>query len=306
MQTHIKELLERFYVAQEIRSLSAMTIETYQQALTEFFNYCEENEIDLQDIEQSDLRSYIGVRVQQHGNSIDTVRKKMNAVRQFMKWAVLNKLLEFDPTDDVKIKRTARPLPGMLDIETINRIMDQPAPVDEREKLLWVRDKAILELMYSSGLRIAELQGLRISDVDHSRLLVRVIGKGDKTRVIPMGTKARDAILAWLQVYGVFKGVLHPHSPMFLSRYGRRLSIRQIRYRVVFQAERAGIEEHLHPHLLRHCFASHMLSNSRDLRAVQEMLGHTNISTTMIYTHLDFDNLASVYDQAHPRASKKK
>ncbi len=306
MQTHIKELLERFYVAQEIRSLSAMTIETYQQALTEFFDYCEENEIELQDIEQSDLRSYIGVRVQQHGNSIDTVRKKVNAVRQFMKWAVFNKLLEFDPTDDVKIKRTARPLPGMLDIETINRIMDQPAPVDEREKLLWVRDKAILELMYSSGLRIAELQGLRISDVDHSRLLVRVTGKGDKTRVIPMGTKARDAILAWLQVYGVFKGVLHPHSPMFLSRYGRRLSIRQIRYRVVFQAERAGIAEHLHPHLLRHCFASHMLSNSRDLRAVQEMLGHANISTTVIYTHLDFDNLASVYDQAHPRASQKK
>ncbi len=160
--------------------------------------------------------------------------------------------------------------------------------------------------MYSSGLRIAELQGLRISDVDYSRLLVRVTGKGNKTRVIPMGTKARDAIMAWLQIYGEFKGVLHPQSPMFLSRYGRRLSIRQIRYRVVFQAERAGIEEHLHPHLLRHCFASHMLSNSRDLRAVQEMLGHANVSTTEIYTHLDFDNLASVYDQAHPRASLKK
>ncbi len=125
MQAHIQDLLEKFYVAQEVRSLSATTIETYQQALTEFFDYCEENELDLQDIEQSDLRAYIGVRVQEHGNSIDTVRKKVNAVRQFMKWGVFNKLLEYDPTDDFPIKRTARPLPGMLDIETINRIMDQ-------------------------------------------------------------------------------------------------------------------------------------------------------------------------------------
>lgn len=306
MQAHIQDLLEKFCNEQEIRSLSARTIETYQQALTEFFDYCEENELDLQDIEQSDLRSYIGVRVQQYENKNETLSKKLNAIRQFMKWAVLNNLLEYNPTDEIKLKRATRSLPGMLDIETVNRVMDQPAPVDEKEKLLWVRDKAILELLYSSGLRISELQGLRIKDVDHSRLLVRVTGKGNKTRIIPMGTKARDAILTWLQVYRDFKGVLNPNSPLFLSKNGRVLSIRQIRNRVVFQAERAGIEEHLHPHLLRHCFATHMLSNSQDLRAVQEMLGHANISTTQIYTHLDFDNLASVYDRAHPRASLKK
>lgn len=306
MQAHIQDLLEKFCNEQEIRSLSARTIETYQQALTEFFDYCEENELDLQDIEQSDLRSYIGVRVQQYENKNETLSKKLNAIRQFMKWAVLNNLLEYNPTDEIKLKRATRSLPGMLDIETVNRVMDQPAPVDEKEKLLWVRDKAILELLYSSGLRISELQGLRIKDVDHSRLLVRVTGKGNKTRIIPMGTKARDAILTWLQVYGDFKGVLNPNSPLFLSKNGRVLSIRQIRNRVVFQAERAGIEEHLHPHLLRHCFATHMLSNSQDLRAVQEMLGHANVSTTQIYTHLDFDNLASVYDRAHPRASLKK
>ena len=306
MQAQIQDLLEKFCNEQEIRSLSARTIETYQQALTEFFDYCEENEIDLQDIEQSDLRSYMGVRVLQYENKNETLSKKLNAIRQFMKWAVLNNLLEYNPAEEIKLKRAPRSLPGMLDIETVNRVMDQPAPVDEKEKLLWVRDKAILELLYSSGLRISELQGLRIKDVDHSRLLVRVTGKGNKTRIIPMGTKARDAILTWLQVYGDFKGVLNPNSPLFLSKNGRVLSIRQIRNRVVFQAERAGIEEHLHPHLLRHCFATHMLSNSQDLRAVQEMLGHADVSTTQIYTHLDFANLASVYDRAHPRAYLKK
>ncbi|MCP0917732.1 tyrosine recombinase XerC [Acinetobacter indicus] len=306
MQTYTQELLEKFINEQEIRSLSANTIRTYQGALTEFFDYCEQNELDLNNVEQSDLRSYISDRVIKFENKTATLIKKINAIRQFMQWALRNDLLKYDATEDFKINRSAQKLPGMLDIETVNRVLDQPAPADEKEQLLWVRDKAMLELLYSSGLRIAELHGLRIQDIDHSRLLVRVTGKGNKTRVIPMGRKARDAIMLWLQIYTQFKGVFSPNSPLFLSRLGRQLSMRQIRYRVVFQAERAGIQEHLHPHLLRHCFASHMLSNSGDLRAVQEMLGHANLNTTQIYTHLDFDNIASVYDKAHPRASLKK
>lgn len=306
MQIYIQELLEKFCGEQKIRGLSPLTIETYQRALVEFFEYCESVELDLQDIEQADLRAYIGTRVEKLDNKTETLSKKINAIRQFMKWAVLGNLLVYNPTDDFKLKRPVRKLPGLLDIETVNQIMDQPAPADEKEQLLWIRDKAILELLYSSGLRIAELQNLCIKDVDRVRLLVRVIGKGNKSRIIPVGRKACEAILNWLLVYREFKGVLHPNSALFLSKHGRCLSIRQIRNRVVFQAQRAGIKEHLHPHLLRHCFASHMLSNSHDLRAVQEMLGHSNLSTTQIYTHLDFDNLAAVYDQAHPRASLKK
>lgn len=306
MQAHIQDLLERFCNEQEIRNLSANTICTYQRAISEFFDYCEKNELELKNIEQSDLRSYISERVIEHNNQTATLIKKVNAIRQFMQWAVRNNVLEHNATDYIKLNRPARKLPGMLDIETVNQVLDQPAPVDEKEQLLWVRDKAMLELLYSSGLRIAELHDLKIMDVDQARLLVRVTGKGDKTRIIPIGRKARDAIMAWLQIYTQFKGVLRPQSPLFLSKRGGQLSLRQIGYRIEFQAKRAGIKEHLHPHLLRHCFASHMLSNSRDLRAVQEMLGHANLNTTQIYTHLDFDNIASVYDQAHPRASLKK
>lgn len=305
MQTDIQELLIKFVHEQEIRNLSPNTIETYQKVLTEFFGYCEEHELDLQDIEQADLRSYISDRVLNHGNKTATLLKKVNAIRQFMQWAVHNNILEYNATNDIKLSKPGQKLPGLLDIETVNQVLDQPAPENEQEQLLWLRDKAMLELLYSSGLRLAELHDLSINDVDLNRLQVRVTGKGNKTRIVPIGRKARDAVLAWLQVYAQFNGVLLPKNPLFLSKQGRQLSFRQIRNRVELQAKRAGIKEHLHPHLLRHCFASHMLSNSRDLRAVQEMLGHVNVNTTQIYTHLDFDNIASVYDQAHPRASLK-
>ena len=169
-----------------------------------------------------------------------------------------------------------------------------------------LRDKAILELLYSSGLRLAEVQGLRIKDIDFNRQLLRITGKGNKTRVVPFGSKARDAVMKWLQVYPLWHGDFVPDAHVFITQKGNPLGARQIENRVKLQALRAGVNVDLHPHLLRHCFASHMLSNSRDLRAVQEMLGHSNLTTTQIYTHVDFDHLAQVYDQAHPRAQVKK
>ena len=192
----------------------------------------------------------------------------------------------------------------MVDIETVHQILDQAPPNKPIEQQLWFRDKAILELLYSSGLRLAELQGLMIKDIDFNRQLLRITGKGNKTRIVPFGQKAKDSLIEWLKIYRIWQGEFNLDSAVFISQRGNRLTPRQIENRVKLQAQRAGVNVDLHPHLLRHCFASHMLSASGDLRSVQEMLGHSNLSTTQIYTHVDFDQLARVYDQTHPRAQK--
>jgi len=193
--------------------------------------------------------------------------------------------MRFNPADNFQLKRQSRPLPGLVDIETVNQILDQPAPETEAQQQMWLRDKAILELLYSSGLRLAEVQSLRIKDVDFNRQLLRITGKGNKTRIVPFGAKAKEAVMNWLQVYPLWHGDFVPEANVFITQKGNPLGARQIENRVKFQAQRAGVNVDLHPHLLRHCFASHMLSNSGDLRAVH--------------------HLAKVYDQAHPRAAKK-
>ena len=259
--------------------------------------------LSLGNIEAADLREYLAHRVEHDHLSSASLQRHLTSIRQFMKWAQQSNHLSHNPVDDFKLKRKSRPLPGLVDIETVLQILDQPAPSDAVDQQLWLRDKAMLELLYSSGLRLAELQGLELRDLDFQRQLLRVTGKGNKTRVVPFGQKAKDSIMAWLKVYQLWKGHFEPHDPLLCRKRGV-LSPRQIENRVKFQAIRAGVNVDLHPHLLRHCFASHMLSASRDLRSVQEMLGHSNLSTTQIYTHVDFDHLAQVYDQAHPRAQK--
>jgi len=255
-------------------------------------------------IETSDLRSYVAYKVEQNQLSSSSLQRLLSAIRQFMKWAEQGQYLLFNPTDDFQLKRQPRPLPGMIDIETVNQILDQAEPELENQKQYWIRDKAILELLYSSGLRLSEMQGLRIKDIDFKRQLLRITGKGNKTRIIPFGAKAKDAVMAWLVIYPQWQGDFVADSQVFITQKGNPLGVRQIENRVKFQAQRAGVGVDLHPHLLRHCFASHMLSTSRDLRVVQEMLGHSNLTTTQIYTHIDFEHLANVYDQAHPRANK--
>ncbi len=190
-----------------------------------------------------------------------------------------------------------------MDAEVLQQLLDQPAPADRDEARLWARDKAMLELLYSSGLRLSELADLTLPMLDLGQKLVTVTGKGRKTRILPIGSKALIALHDWLPHRNLWaaEGVLH----VFVSEQrGEQLHPRTIERRVSHQALRAGIAQHLHPHLLRHCFASHLLAGSGDLRAVQELLGHANISTTQIYTHLDFEHLTKVYDQAHPRARK--
>ncbi|MDY6456838.1 site-specific tyrosine recombinase/integron integrase [Acinetobacter faecalis] len=306
MQQQAMQLLSMWLKEREIQNQSKHTLQAYFRDVSDFLNYCENQKLELNNIETTDLRSYLANKVERHQLSSSSLQRMLSSIRQFMKWAEQGQYLAFNATDDFQLKRQPRPLPGMIDIETINQILDQPEPESEVQKQLWIRDKAILELLYSSGLRLAEVQGLTIRDVDFNRQLLRITGKGNKTRVVPFGEKAKNAVMQWLQLYPSWHGDFVPEANIFITQKGHPLGARQIENRVKFQAQRAGVNVDLHPHLLRHCFASHMLSNSGDLRAVQEMLGHSNLTTTQIYTHVDFDHLAHVYDQAHPRAQAKK
>lgn len=301
-----QQLLEVWLSTREVQQQSAHTLLAYERDVSDFLSFCEQKNLNLIDLERSDLREYIGYKVAQQGLSSQSVQRLLSAIRQFMKWAVESSYLVRNPAADFQLKRQPRALPGMIDIETVNQIIDQPPPADPKEQLLWLRDKAMLEVLYSSGLRLAELQHLKIKDIDFNRQLLRITGKGNKTRIVPFGSKAKESLQAWLKIYSMFHAQITPESAVFISQRGQALSTRQIENRVKYQAQRAGVNVDLHPHLLRHCFASHLLSNSGDLRAVQEMLGHTSLTTTQIYTHIDFDRLAQVYDQAHPRAQQQK
>lgn len=298
-------LLEMWLKEREIQNQSAHTLHAYERDVSDFLAFCERQQLVLNDVEATDLRQYLAEKVERQGLSSSSLQRLLSSIRQFMKWAEQSNVMAFNPADDFQLKRQSRPLPGMIDIETVNQIIDQSAPEGEVQQQMWLRDKAILELLYSSGLRLAELQSLRIKDIDFNRQLLRITGKGNKTRIVPFGSKAKDSVMAWLQVYPLWNGDFVPEANVFITQKGSPLGARQIENRVKLQAQRAGVNVDLHPHLLRHCFASHMLSNSRDLRAVQEMLGHSNLTTTQIYTHVDFDHLAQIYDQAHPRAQSK-
>lgn len=299
-------LLAMWLKERKIQNQSEHTLQAYERDVSDFMQFCATRNLPLADVETSDLREYLAHKVERFQLSSSSLQRMLSAIRQFMKWAEQGEYMSFNPADDFQLKRQSRPLPGLVDIETVNQILDQPEPESEIQQQMWLRDKAILELLYSSGLRLAEVQSLRIKDVDFNRQLLRITGKGNKTRIVPFGTKAKDAVMNWLQVYPLWHGDFVPEANVFITQKGNPLGARQIENRVKFQAQRAGVNVDLHPHLLRHCFASHMLSNSGDLRAVQEMLGHSNLTTTQIYTHVDFDHLAQVYDQAHPRAQQKK
>ena len=304
MQYGAMQLLSMWLKERKIQNQSEHTLDAYLRDVSGFIDFCYQKKIELQHVDSSDLREYLAFKVEQHQLSSSSLQRHLTSIRQFMKWAEQGNYLAINPADDFQIKRQPRPLPGMIDIETVNQIIDQAAPEKPIEQQLWLRDKAMLELLYSSGLRLAELQTLTIRDIDFNRLLLRITGKGNKTRIVPFGSKAQQSLIEWLKIYRIWQGEFRPESRVFITQRGNPITPRQIENRVKYQAQRAQVNVDLHPHLLRHCFASHMLSNSGDLRAVQEMLGHSNLTTTQIYTHIDFERLAQVYDQAHPRAQK--
>jgi len=240
-------------------------------------------------------------RLHAQGLSGRSLARMLSAWRGFFGWMVRHRGLAANPCAGVRAPKSPRALPKALSPDAAARLLDP-----EADAVLSLRDKAIFELAYSSGLRLAELVGLGVED---ARAVLRsgevtVTGKGRKTRIVPVGAKARDAIERWLDVRGP---IARPGEPaLFVSARGRRISPRSIQLRLKRWALRAGLDTGVHPHVLRHSFASHVLQSAGDLRAVQEMLGHSSIATTQVYTKLDFQHLARVYDQAHPRARKKR
>jgi integrase/recombinase XerC len=227
-----------------------------------------------------------------------TIQRLLSSARSFYRYLLRDGSTRQNPFVGVAAPKSPKRLPKTLSVDQVGRLLAFDG--DEASR---VRDRAIMELFYSSGVRLSELVGLDLQDVDLADATVRVTGKGDKTRVVPVGSVAVEAIRAWLPVRGL--GAAPDEAALFTGRAGRRISTRTVQHRLRTWAQRQEIGVPLHPHMLRHSFASHVLESSGDLRAVQEMLGHADIATTQIYTHLDFQHLAKVYDQAHPRAKRK-
>jgi integrase/recombinase XerC len=290
------------------RRLSAHTISAYRRDLEKFADFLTRREITtLRQLVIAQARMF-PAQLNQSGLSSRSIQRALSAVRTLYRYLLRESKVKINPfltardvgqRQAVTAPRAERRLPPTLSIEEIVQLVT----IDPRTDLDR-RDRAILELFYSSGLRLAELSGLDLGDLDLADAVVRVMGKGAKTRIVPIGGYAREAVLAWLNVRSAC--ARESEQALFVNRSGTRLGARAIQQRVAVWAQRQGLGRRVHPHMLRHSFASHVLESSSDLRAVQELLGHADISTTQVYTHLDFQHLAQVYDNAHPRARRKK
>ena len=278
--------------------MSPHTLEAYRRDLNKVLAFCAQESIAswaALDIQR--LRQLVS-RLHQQGQSSRSIARLLSAVRGLYHYLNREGLCDHDPANGLAPPKGERRLPKTLDTDRALQLLEGGVEDD----FLALRDHAILELFYSSGLRLSELTGLNLEQMDLADGLVQVLGKGSKTRVLPVGRKAREALQAWLPL----RLLANPEDDaVFISQKGRRLGPRAIQLRVKGAGERE-LGQNLHPHMLRHSFASHLLESSQDLRAVQELLGHADIKTTQIYTHLDFQHLASVYDSAHPRAKRSK
>lgn len=280
------------------RRLSPQTVRNYHRDLLKLREFRDYSGIsDWRDMDSEHFRAFSASSYRK-GLSARSIQRHLSACRTFFRYLIREKHLNKNPVAAVSAPKGKKRLPNNLDADRMARLLEIPG-----DGAIVDRDRAILELLYSSGLRLAELVDLNLGDVDLHDATVRVTGKGNKDRIIPVGSKARAALKAWLRARHEFAGA--DESAMFVSNRGRRISTRSVQARVKHWARRQGIDANVYPHLFRHSFATHLLESSHDLRGVQELLGHANISTTQVYTHLDFQHLAQIYDQTHPRARKK-
>jgi integrase/recombinase XerC len=279
------------------RGLSTLTLKNYARDI-QLLESLAEN-ITLDTVKNTQIRRYIATL---HGRGLSgkTIARALSAWRGFYDYLVHHKSFKQNPVTGLRAPKSAKTLPQALSADQAVKFVDIKG-----DSLLERRDHAILELFYSSGLRLAELVNLDINMLDFSEGTVTVTGKGNKTRIVPMGSHAMNAIQIWLQGRMLIKIAENNPNALFVTQQGKRITPRAVQYRVKEWSIKQGINTSLHPHMLRHSFATHVLQSSQDLRAVQEMLGHANISTTQVYTHLDFQHLATIYDKAHPRAKKK-
>lgn len=280
------------------RRASAHTLSNYRRDLRRLQGFCAQLQLaQWAELTAQQVRAYIA-QLHRAGLEGKSIQRMLSAARSFYRFLQREGVSTGNPFVGIRAPKSAKRLPATLSVDQTTRIVEIPA-----DDAIGLRDRAMFELLYSSGLRLAELVSLDVPDVDLLDNLVRVTGKGAKTRIVPVGSQAQAAIKLWLRQRA--QSVAAGEQAMFIGRNGRRLGARSVQLRLTAWAARQGMTMPVHPHMLRHSFASHLLESSGDLRAVQELLGHADISTTQIYTHLDFQHLAKVYDQAHPRARKK-
>jgi integrase/recombinase XerC len=292
--------LERFIEQLQIEKRSSPhTVTSYRHDLLKLTAYCDEHNIlEWQAIQPAIIRGYIAARHRQ-GMGSKSLQRELSSIRGFFKFLLKRQAASINPAQAIRAPKQDRKLPKLLDVDQVIGLLDAStvSPVE-------IRDQAMFELFYSCGLRLSELTDLNINDLDLSdRTLIVRSGKGNKTRVLPIGSKAVKSINSWLMLRPQYNP--GDETALFISNRGKRISTRNVHQRLQNWCQTKGVAEHVHPHMLRHSFASHLLESSQDLRVVQELLGHANISTTQIYTHLNFQHLADVYDQTHPRAKKR-
>jgi integrase/recombinase XerC len=280
------------------RRLSNLTCKHYQRDLNALAEYGDQYGVSgWKQLDNEHVRAFAATCYRK-GLSARSIQRRLSAARTFYRYLLREKHVKKNPVTAVSAPKSGKRLPGNLDADRMAKLLD----ISGKGPIV-ARDRAILELLYSSGLRLAELIDLDLGDVDLADQTVRVTGKGNKDRIIPVGRYARRAIADWLRLRGEFASA--KAKALFVSTQGNRLSPRSVQSRVSYWAKRQGIDTRVYPHLFRHSFATHLLESSHDLRGVQELLGHTNISTTQVYTHLDFQHLAQIYDKTHPRARRK-
>lgn len=309
-----------------VRKLSENTIKAYEQDLTQFYDRLAEQALEIHQVQGQHIRVWVG-KMHASGLSARSIARRLSAWRTFFDWVKTPNLplnlppITINPVLDIKSPRKSKPLPKALSVEYAQLLMEfaQKTMTDknltQQQRWLATRDYAILELFYSSGLRLTELLSIeirqvgrkvedRLSWIDWETSEVNVFGKGGKRRIVPVGKMALQALVLWREEWQ--KTMPEGFGPLFINEQSTGLSPRTLQARLKKIALQAGLPTHVHPHMLRHTFASHVLQSSHDLRAVQEMLGHVSIGSTQIYTSLDFQHLAKAYDAAHPRAKSEK
>ncbi len=290
-------MIDAFLAYLEVeRRMSAHTLDAYRRDLAALSAWAAERGAEVVSLDAEQLRGFVSAE-HRRGLSPKSLQRRLSACRSFYAWLLKHGRIDVSPAAKLRAPKAPRKLPQVLDADEAVRLVEVPTDAP-----LGLRDRALLELFYSSGLRLSELCGLRWRDLDMASGLVNVLGKGNKQRRVPVGSHARRALDEW-------RGESRPRDAMamvFPGRNGAQISARAVQIRIKQLAQRQGLFKHVHPHMLRHSFASHILESSGDLRGVQELLGHSDIATTQIYTHLDFQHLAKVYDAAHPRAKRRK
>ena len=280
------------------KRFSENTVLSYRKDLESLEKYCLDQKItSWRNLKTHHIRTY-AAKIFSRGLGPRSIQRRLSGIRSFMNYLLREGLIKTNPATGIKTPKAPRSLPNVLDVDQINQLLN----ITETNPIS-LRDKAILELLYSSGLRLSELVNLNPIDLNLKDRSLIVTGKGRKTRLVPIGKKAMEAISQWLAVRNQLAKI--DEEALFVGTRGDRLGQRAIQARITHWGKKNGIQQGVYPHLLRHRFATHLLEASGDLRAVQELLGHKDISTTQIYTHLDFQHLAETYDKAHPRSGKK-